>query len=75
MKNKILFVFFFSKCQLPYNIACLDITPLNLQEDRTNFCVIGLWTQISVWICRLPTLDILHKEPLTSGELIQFFIF
>ncbi|CAF0960255.1 unnamed protein product [Rotaria sordida] len=58
-----------SKCQLPYNIACLDITPLNSRDERTNLCVIGLWTQISVWICRLPTLDILHRESLTSDTL------
>ncbi|CAF1046921.1 unnamed protein product [Rotaria sordida] len=58
-----------NKCKLPYNIACLDVTPLNPQEERTNLCVVGLWTQISVWIYRLPTLDILHKEPLTSDTL------
>ncbi|CAF4245853.1 unnamed protein product, partial [Rotaria sp. Silwood2] len=58
-----------NKCQLPYNIACLDITPLNSRDERTNLCVIGLWTQISVWICRLPTLDILHQESLTSDTL------
>lgn len=62
---------FFSKCKLPYNIACLDVTPLNPQEERTDLCVVGLWTQISVWIYRLPTLDVLHKEPLTSGKLIK----
>ncbi|CAF3432385.1 unnamed protein product [Rotaria sp. Silwood1] len=58
-----------NKCQLPHNIACLDITPLNSRDERTDLCVIGLWTQISVWICRLPTLDILHKELLTSDTL------
>ncbi len=62
-----MFLLIFSKCKLPYNIACLDVTPLNPQEERTNLCVVGLWTQISVWIYRLPTLDVLHKEPLTSG--------
>lgn len=58
-----------NKCKLPYNIACLDVTPLNSQEERTDLCVVGLWTQISVWIYRLPTLDVLHKEPLTSDTL------
>ncbi|CAF3642646.1 unnamed protein product [Rotaria sp. Silwood1] len=58
-----------NKCKLPYNIACLDVTPLNPQEERTNLCVVGLWTQISVWMYRLPTLDVLHKEPLTSDTL------
>jgi len=58
-----------NKCKLPYNIACLDVTPLNPQEERTDLCVVGLWTQISVWIYRLPTLDVLHKEPLTSDTL------
>ncbi|CAM4789835.1 unnamed protein product [Rotaria magnacalcarata] len=58
-----------SKCQLPYNIACLDVTPINSRDERSNLCVIGLWTQISVWICRLPTLDILHQESLTSDTL------
>ncbi|UJR27073.1 hypothetical protein I4U23_008375 [Adineta vaga] len=58
-----------SQCQLPYNIACLDITPLNSQDERTDLCVIGLWTQISIWIGRLPTLEILHKESLISDSL------
>ena len=47
----------------------MDVTPLNPHEERTDLCVVGLWTQISVWIYRLPTLDILHKEPLTSGTI------
>jgi hypothetical protein len=47
----------------------LDVTPLNPQEERTDLCVVGLWTQISVWIYRLPTLDVLHKEPLASGRV------
>ena len=47
---------------------------MNSQDDRTNLCVIGLWTQISVWICRLPTLEIRHKESLTSGELKDNFL-
>ena len=61
-------IYIFSKCQLPYNIACLDITSLNNQDEKSNFCAIGLWTQISVWLCRLPTLEITHKESLTSGN-------
>ena len=59
--------FLLRKCQLPYNVACLDITPFDSHSERSNFCVVGLWTQISVWICRLPTLEILHKEALTTG--------
>ncbi|CAF1345272.1 unnamed protein product [Rotaria magnacalcarata] len=58
-----------NKCKLPYNIACLDVTPLNPQEERSSLCVVGLWTQISVWMYRLPTLEVLHKEPLTSDTL------
>lgn len=57
----------FSKCKLPYNVACLDVTPLNSNEERSSLCAVGLWTQISVWIYRLPTLDVLHKESLSSG--------
>lgn len=59
--------FCFSHCKLPHNIACLDISPLNPEGERTDLCVVGLWTQISVWTCRLPSLEALHKEPLTTG--------
>ncbi|CAF0737244.1 unnamed protein product [Adineta ricciae] len=58
-----------SQCQLPYNVACLDVAPLNVQEERTDLCAVGLWTQISIWICRLPTLDVLHRESLVSDTL------
>ncbi|CAF0797251.1 unnamed protein product [Didymodactylos carnosus] len=57
-----------SKCTLPYNIACMDVTPVNYNEERSNLCVIGLWTHISVWTLRLPTLEVQHKEPLTNGR-------
>ncbi|CAF0840644.1 unnamed protein product [Didymodactylos carnosus] len=58
-----------NQCTLPYNVSCMDITPINYNEERSNLCVIGLWTHISVWTLRLPTLQVQHKEPLTNDTL------
>ena len=61
--------FLFSKSQLPYNIACLDITPLNAHDERADLCVVGLWTQLSIRVYRLPTLELLHTESLMLDTL------
>nr|CAG4640606.1 EOG090X00HD [Eulimnadia texana] len=52
---------------LQYEVACLDITPLG--TSKAEICSVGLWTDISARILRLPNLEELHKEPL-GGEII-----
>ncbi|KAL3841910.1 hypothetical protein ACJMK2_019999 [Sinanodonta woodiana] len=52
-----------------HEVACLDITPLREGADNSNLCAIGLWTDISVQIFKLPALESLHVEKL-EGEII-----
>ncbi|KAK9711909.1 DNA damage-binding protein 1a [Basidiobolus ranarum] len=58
------------RTQLEYEIACLDINPINpASPHSSNFCVVGLWTEISVNVLRLPDLQIVSKQNL-GGEII-----
>jgi len=58
-----------SEMSLDYEIACIDINPLNESQDSTELCCIGLWTEISVRILHLPDFAELHKEML-GGDII-----
>lgn len=49
-------------------MACLDITPLGDTSGMSPLCAIGLWTDISARILKLPSFDLLHKEMLGGGE-------
>ena len=60
--------FVYSLCRattLDHQIACLDIS--NFGEDSTKLCAVGLWTDISARIFRLPEFTELHREPLDGG--------
>ncbi len=69
---------------MEYEVACVDVTPLG-EAKRSDIVTVGLWTDISVRVLRLPTLDPLHTEPLQGGEpatdiylyncISQFFFF
>ena len=54
---------------LEHEIACIDITPLNDKEAKSDILCVGLWTDISVRLFKLPTLEELAKESL-GGEII-----
>lgn len=58
-----------SKTTLEHEIACLDISPLDDNSTRSEIVAVGLWTDISVCLLRLPTLEKFHVEKL-SGEII-----
>ena len=47
-------------------MACIDITPLT-DDKRADLCALGLWTDISVRILKLPTLDAIHCQLLGGG--------
>ncbi|EDS40298.1 conserved hypothetical protein [Culex quinquefasciatus] len=58
-----------STVTLDYEVACLDISPLDEPATRSELVAVGLWTEISACILRLPNLEFVHKEKL-GGEII-----
>lgn len=50
-------------------MACLDISVLDFKETRSDLVAVGLWTDISACVLRLPTLETLTIEKL-GGEII-----
>jgi len=49
-------------------MACLDITPLS--DGKAHFIAVGLWTDVSALILRVPSLEIVTKEPMKGGMFI-----
>lgn len=58
-----------STVQLEYEIACLDVSPLEEKATRSDIVAVGLWTDISVCLLKLPSLEKIHTEKL-GGEII-----
>ncbi|XP_030845179.1 DNA damage-binding protein 1 [Strongylocentrotus purpuratus] len=56
-----------STVTMEHEVACLDITPLT--GDFTDLCAVGLWTDISARILKIPTMESMHVE-LLGGEII-----
>ncbi len=58
---------------LEYEVACIDITPLggDDRQQRSEIVAVGLWTDITVRVLKIPTLDQISKEALGGGELVQ----
>ena len=56
-----------SNATMEHEVACVDVTPLG-DVERSNICTIGLWTDISVRVLSLPSLETMHTEPLPGGE-------
>lgn len=63
----------YSNITLDYEVACLDLTPISVgaQQNATaakaDVCAVGLWTDISARLLKLPSLEQFHKEPLGGG--------
>ncbi|TDG48387.1 hypothetical protein AWZ03_005132 [Drosophila navojoa] len=59
------------KCRktLAYEVACLDVTPLDEKQNKSELVAVGLWTDISAVILSLPDLETIYTEKL-SGEII-----
>ncbi|XP_038978806.1 DNA damage-binding protein 1a [Phoenix dactylifera] len=55
--------------QLDYEISCLDINPIGKNSHYSSLAAVGMWTDISVRIFSLPSLELLTKENL-GGEII-----
>ncbi|XP_065284154.1 DNA damage-binding protein 1-like [Dermacentor albipictus] len=58
-----------SNAELENEVACLDITPLTEGAEKSTLCAVGLWTDISIRILSLPSLQQLQKENI-GGEII-----
>ena len=56
------------------DISCLDISPLG-DNTRANVCAVGLWTDISVRVLKIPDLSQLGKELLGGGIFFIYLIF
>ncbi|XP_060580249.1 DNA damage-binding protein 1-like [Ruditapes philippinarum] len=52
-----------------HEIACVDITPQVEGQNKSDIVAIGLWTDISARILKLPSFESLHVEML-GGEII-----
>uniref|UniRef100_A0A3Q2ZXQ1 DNA damage-binding protein 1 n=1 Tax=Kryptolebias marmoratus TaxID=37003 RepID=A0A3Q2ZXQ1_KRYMA len=58
-----------STTEMEHEVACLDITPLGEGGGESQLCAVGLWTDISARVLKLPCFTPLHKEML-GGEII-----
>lgn len=58
-----------STTTMEHEVACIDITPLRDGEEKSDLCAVGLWTDISARVLRLPSFESLHVEML-GGEII-----
>ncbi|KAE8747775.1 hypothetical protein FOCC_FOCC005387 [Frankliniella occidentalis] len=54
---------------LEHEVACLDITPLQEGATSAQLVAVGLWTDITARILRLPNLEEVNRESL-GGEII-----
>jgi DNA damage-binding protein 1 len=52
-------------------VACLDVTPLQEGSGKAEIVAVGLWTDISARILRLPGLEEVNREFLGGGEIQQ----
>lgn len=56
---------------LEYEVACLDITPLDDSSLKSDLVAVGLWTDISAVILSLPNLETIYTEKLGGGKFKQ----
>ena len=71
MVNIFMLVFTFSMTTMEHEVACLDITPLSDSSSQSDFCAVGLWTDISARILKLPSFESMHVEMLGGGQFLN----
>lgn len=59
---------------MEHEVACLDATPLDEGSRRAEIAAVGLWTDISARILKLPSLEELNKEFLGGGKFSFIFV-
>ena len=57
---------------MEYEVACLDITPLKDGANKSEICAVGLWTDISTRLLKLPGFETMHVEMLGGGTAKLF---
>ena len=54
---------------MPHEVACVDISPL-VGREKAGFLAVGMWTEISVKVLRVPSLELLHTQLLGGGIIV-----
>ena len=59
---------------MEHEVACIDVTPLGDDDggERSEIVGIGLWTDITVRLLKLPTFEEIAKESLGGGNLFMY---
>jgi DNA damage-binding protein 1 len=52
---------------LEHDVACMDISLLDVGTERASIAAVGLWTDNSARILKLPSLQELNKESFGGG--------
>lgn len=68
MLKTLTFLLYYSTRVLEHEIACLDLSPQK-RTDRSEFCAVGLWGDISARLLVLPTMEQICYEKL-KGDII-----
>ena len=63
-----MFLILYSCGVMAHEVACIDLSPLKDGDTRAELCAVGLWTDISARILRLPSFEAIHVEMLGGGE-------
>ena len=53
---------------MAHEVACIDLTPLKEGHKKAEICAVGLWTDISARILKLPSFETVHVEMLGGGN-------
>lgn len=73
LESFIVTIYFLRNTVLDVEVACLDISPLGEGAVSSDLVAVGLWTDISARILRLPDLSEATKENLGGGEFKDKF--
>lgn len=55
---------------MEHEVACLDITSLQEGCPKAEIAAVGLWTDISARILKLPGLEEVNREFLGGGDFV-----
>lgn len=62
---------FCSHMVLEHEVACLDINPPSRDSSHSELVAVGLWTEISVRVLKLPSLDLVLTQQLGGGKPVN----
>lgn len=69
---------FYRSVTLEHDVSCLDMSPVSnvdSKDEKSQYVAVGLWTDISARVLKLPTLEELCREQLGGGNNVQFSAF